>query len=123
MTWKWLESTRALQREAFNLDPDRDVNDIPAQIARIKDNFIATIVELVELLNETKWKYWSHEAPWVRRQRVLEEAVDANHFIGNMLVAVGVTDEEYEEAYQRKQEENRERQRVNYVSAQAEENT
>jgi hypothetical protein len=119
--WRWLSSTRDLQREAFDLDPDRDLDDVGAQATRIKDNVLAAMVELVEMLNEVKWKYWSHEEPWVRRDLVLKEAVDVNHFVGNALVAMGVTDEEYEEAYQAKQEENRERQLRRYVSKQAEE--
>ena len=119
--WQWLESTRALQRDAFGLDPDRDVRDVAAQAIRVKDNVLAAIVELVEMLNEVKWKYWSHEEPWVRRGRVLKEAVDVNHFVANALVAVGVTDEEYKEAYQAKQAENRQRQIDKYVSAQAKE--
>lgn len=117
--WRWLESTRALQREAFGRDPDRDVG-VPHRMARrVRENILAAIVELVEMLNEVKWKYWSHEPAWVRRDRVLKEAVDVNHFIGNALVAVGITDEEYEEAYRAKQEENRARQLRKYVSKQA----
>ncbi len=120
--WRWLDSTRDLQREAFGLDPDRDVG-VPANMAeRVKDNALAAIVEIVEMLNEVKWKYWSHETPWVRRDKVLKEAVDVNHFIANALVAVGITDEEYEEAYRAKQAENRARQIEKYVSAQAKEN-
>jgi hypothetical protein len=118
--WRWLASTRELQRDTFGRDPDRNVGDVPAQVASIKDNFIAAVVEMVELLNEVKWKYWSHEDPWIRRDRLLKEAVDVNHFIGNILVEAGITDDEYEEAYRAKQEENRERQRRRYVSQQAE---
>lgn len=115
--WSWLESTRRLQREAFGLDPTpREVAD---QAASVKDNVLAAVVELVEMLNEVKWKYWSHEEPWVRRDRVLKEAVDVNHFVANALVAVGVTDEEYEEAYRAKQEENRQRQIEKYQSRQS----
>lgn len=107
----------------FNLDPD-EYHDWPdGMAAAVKDNVLAAMVELVELLNEVKWKYWSHEEAWVRRDRVLKEAVDVNHFIGNILCAVGITDDEYEAAYRAKQEENRQRQRDKYVSAQALENS
>lgn len=120
--WRWLESTRDLQRDAFGIDPDRDRNWPARQAERVKENFIAAIVELVEMLNEVKWKYWSHEEPWVRREKVLAEAVDVAHFLANILVSIQVTDDEWEEAYRAKQEENRERQRRKYVSKQAEEN-
>ena len=66
---------------------------------------------------EYSWKHWATDAPFVERQRVLEEAVDAGHFLANILVAIGVTDEEWEEAYQAKQERNRERMRSKTYSA------
>jgi hypothetical protein len=115
--WRWLESTARLQAESFGFDASR--HDVQTQAWHIKENFVAAIVELVEMLNEVKWKYWSHEAAWVRRDKVLEEAVDVAHFLGNVLVEIGVTDDEWEEAYQAKQEENRERQRRKYESKQS----
>lgn len=120
--WRWLDSTVRLQREAFGFDLDEMHDDAEAQAAAVKENILAAIVELVEMLNEVKWKYWSHEEPWVRRDRVLKEAVDVNHFVGNALASVGITDDEYEEAYRAKQQENRDRQKRKYVSQQAEEN-
>jgi len=119
--WQWLDSTRTLQREAFGLDSARFYENPGVQAESVKDNVLAAIVELVETLNEVKWKYWSHEEPWIRRDRVLKEVVDVQHFIGNILVAMEITDEEYEEAYQAKQQENRDRQRLKYVSKQAKE--
>lgn len=58
----------------------------------------------------------------MNRQRVLEELVDVGHFLANMLVAIGVTDEEWEAAYRQKQDENRRRQATGYVAAQGKEN-
>lgn len=119
--WRWLESTRALQRDAFHRDP-KLIQDNPGEVGKsVLENFTPIIVEMVELLNEVKWKYWSHEEPWVRRDRVIAEAVDVMHFLGNILVAVGATDDELEEAYRAKQQENRDRQLRKYVSQQAEE--
>lgn len=119
--WRWLDSTRDLQRDAFGLDPDRDVGNPAGQAQRVQENFVAAVVELVELLNEVKWKYWSHEEPWVRRDHVLKEGVDVLHFLGNIFVAFGVTDDELWEAYREKQRENYDRQARKYVSKQAEE--
>lgn len=39
------------------------------------------------------------------------------HFLANILIAVGVTDDEFERAYQAKQSVNRARQRDGYVAA------
>lgn len=57
----------------------------------------------------------------MNRQRVLDEIVDVLHFVANMLVTIGVTDDELEAAYQAKQEVNRQRQRDRYVAAQGKE--
>lgn len=59
---------------------------------------------------EFAWKYWATDPAFVNRDHLIEELVDVNHFIANMLVAVGVTDEEWQAAYQAKQRVNRERQ-------------
>ena len=59
---------------------------------------------------EFSWKYWATDDPFVNREEVIEELVDVNHFVANMLVAVGVTDDEWEAAYRGKQQVNRERQ-------------
>lgn len=120
--WRWLEATRELQRIGFQLDPDQMIGNVIAQRDSVKENVLAAMVELVEVLNEVKWKYWSHEEVWVRRDAVLKEVVDVHHFTGNILVTLGVTDEEYEEAYQEKQRQNIQRQLDKYVSAQAKEN-
>jgi hypothetical protein len=117
--WEWLRSTVELQRDAYGFE----VDDIPGHAAReapvVKENALAAIVELVELLGEVKWKYWSHEEPWVRRGAVLEEAVDVMHFLANILTAIGVSDDELWEAYRAKQQRNRDRQAAKYVSRQA----
>lgn len=114
--WKWLESTAALQREAFGLDPTpRD----PAEVAgTLKENILAAFVELAETSVEFSWKYWAVDAPFFNRERIIGELVDVNHFVANMLVAVGCTDEEWEKAYQAKQEKNRRRMASGTYSAQ-----
>ena len=110
--WKWLESTRRLQQDVFGRF---SVGTHEAVAAGVKDNVLPLIVEAVELLNEVSWKYWAHDEPFVRRAEVLNEAVDIAHFLGNILVEIGVTDEEWEEAYQAKQKENERRQREGYL--------
>lgn len=105
--WRWLESTVELQRDYFRQPVGE--RPIPEQAASLKDNAFALIMELAEMAVEYKWKPWSIDEPYVNRERVLKEAVDAGHFLANMLVAIGVTDEEWEEAYQAKQQINRER--------------
>jgi len=110
--WKWLESTKKLQREAYGFDADAMTVEERAQ--SVKENVLALVDEAMEVLHEVKWKYWSHDEPFVHRDFVRNECVDVGHFLANILVAIGVTDEEWERAYQWKQDVNRARQRDGY---------
>ena len=106
--WRWLESTVALQREAYGREQPKDV---PSQTQAIKDNLLAALVELAgEVPREFAWKFWAHDEPWINREKFLDEMVDVGHFLANMLIAVGITDEEWELHYRMKQEVNRRRQ-------------
>ena len=104
----WLASTAELQREAYSHVAD------PASAERtsrsVRENVLPLIVEAVELLNNVSWKYWAHDEPFVDRDEVLKEAVDVAHFLANILVAVGVADDEFWSAYREKQALNLERQ-------------
>lgn len=112
--WKWLESTVALQRDAYGFDPARLERDVRTRADAIRDNVLPLVVEAVELLDNVSWKYWAHDEPFVDRERVLKEAVDVAHFLANVLTAIGATDEEFWEAYRRKQAANAARQRDGY---------
>ena len=112
--WRWLASTEALQREAFGLTPPDDAAGVAATL---KDNLLAATIELAETSVEFSWKYWAVDAPFFNRERIVEELVDVNHFVANMLVAMRVTDEEWEAAYQAKQEKNRRRMASGEYSA------
>jgi hypothetical protein len=105
--WKWLESTDDLQRNTYGYVYDSWDEEMLCDY--LDWNQTAAVQELAELREEFFWKPWATDAPFVNRDRILSEAVDVNHFIGNMLVALGVTDEEYEEAYRAKQDKNRRR--------------
>lgn len=111
--WKWLESTKKLQRDAYGFDAD--ALDTAGQAESVKENVLPLMVEALELLNEVSWKYWAHDEPFVNRREVLREAVDIGHFLGNILVAIEVTDEEWAAAYQAKQQVNRQRQLDGYT--------
>lgn len=109
--WKWLESTRQLQEEFYGAI-------YPIQGEALADyvvmNHSALVAEATELLSEFGWKAWVKDRGWVNRENALKEAVDVAHFLGNILSAIGVTDQEWEDAYRAKQEVNRQRQRDGY---------
>lgn len=116
-TWRWLESTTDLQSNTYGYDLPGMAAD-PAKAAPYMFwNLFAAFIELAELAQEFSWKPWAVDEPFVNRQRVIDETVDANHFLGNILTAVGVTDEEYAAAYRRKQDKNRARKASGSYSA------
>jgi dimeric dUTPase (all-alpha-NTP-PPase superfamily) len=114
--WRWLASTEALQREAYGADPDATRGSVQAQAESLKWNALAAFVELGEATREFSWKHWASDGPFVNRDRLLGELVDIAHFMGNMLIAVGVTDDEWAAAYQAKQAVNRARQHDGYTA-------
>lgn len=109
--WKWLESTDQLQRETYGYGNMYVVaKENPEVLCEYLDwNQTAAVQELAELREEFSWKPWAMDQPFVNRDRILKEAVDVAHFLGNILTAIGVTDEQWEAAYQEKQEINRQR--------------
>jgi hypothetical protein len=115
--WEWLKSTKELQTEVYNYDLDWWVDGLgigaPSVVkelsAYIDWNMTAAVQEMAEARIEFSWKPWAVDQPFDNKERLLNEIVDVNHFLGNVLTAMGVTDEEYAAAYQAKQQKNRER--------------
>lgn len=111
-SWHWLESTVDLQREAYG------DHDQPKQGEALADsvmmNATALASELHEALAEVGWKPWATPRGWLNRDAYIGELVDVGHFLANLLVAVGCTDEEWEERYRAKQVLNLRRQRDGY---------
>lgn len=111
--WNWLSSTRDLQENIYNYDYDflrhAHKRGGKALVGYLDWNTTAAVQELAELREEFSWKPWAMDRPFYDRDRILAEAVDCLHFIGNILSGIGVTDEELWEAYRRKQQINRDR--------------
>lgn len=104
----WLASTQELQRMSFGTDPATLEGGDAAEY--IRWNSLAAVDELMEALHEVDWKPWTVTEDGIRnRDDFAEELVDAMHFIANMLVCAGVTDEELSEIYRGKQQKNRDR--------------
>lgn len=120
--WEWLSSTKELQENTYNYDYDffrhahnRGRTDLVDYLDKMTT---AAVQELAEIREEFSWKPWATDKPFVKRDRILAESVDVLHFIGNILTAIGVDDEEFWEAYRRKQQINRDRQASGNYSAQ-----
>lgn len=126
--WKWLESTKELQEGTYSYDFQlmRTTHQSAVEeghqgshLTKFIDwNQVAAVQELAEVREEFSWKPWAVDHPFVHRDRVRDEIIDVMHFLGNILVAIDVTDEELEEAYRQKQEINRRRHASGTYSAQ-----
>lgn len=115
----WLNTTRDMQKHVYGRDLVNMTEDEKRQYITVM--FRAAICELVEASDETDWKPWAtrdDDALAVPNPAIFcSEIVDAQMFLANMLVAAGVTDEEYEVIYRAKWEKNVARQRRgDYVS-------
>jgi len=109
--WRWLESTRQLQAETYGYTFPMDDDALAWYVTW---NHTAAVKELGEALDEVGWKPWGKRRGWIDRDAFITELVDAVHFIGNMAVAAGCTDEEWERRYRAKRTINQERQRDGY---------
>lgn len=110
-SWRWLASTKELQENTYGYKFESEhIDHHPRLLAEyIEWNVFAAYQELAELSVEFSWKPWATDAAFVNRARVRDEAIDVLHFVGNILTAIGVTDEELAIHYQQKQEKNRRR--------------
>jgi dimeric dUTPase (all-alpha-NTP-PPase superfamily) len=111
VAWKWLASTKELQEEVYGyIFKDLDLSSDEEQLLKadyINWNQTAAVQELAEVREEFSWKPWATDAPFVNTTRIRDEIIDVMHFLGNILVSIGVDDEELAEAYRQKQEINR----------------
>lgn len=110
-SWRWLSSTHDLQQNTYG-------QNLPKHGEALADyvlmNVAALLVEIGEASSEVGWKPWALPRGWLNREAFIGELVDAGHFLANMLVAVGCTDNEWETRYREKQTRNIQRQRDGY---------
>jgi len=115
---KWLDMTKKLQKEVYFIEFDKFEGDRPQNIRNLVEymrwNMLAVDDELAEMRQAISWKPWQHDAPYADREEILKEAVDVLHFIANMIVAAGGTDEELNKLYMQKMEKNKKRQLEGY---------
>jgi hypothetical protein len=116
----WLSTTRKIQTEIYGRDP-ASLEGLELQ-QFLHWNHSAAVVELSEAIEETRWKPWAileKDEPVIPNKAIFaSECVDALMFIANMLVAAGVSDEEFQVIYRAKWEKNisRQQQAGGYIS-------
>jgi hypothetical protein len=116
---EWLEEQRQLQVEGAAYgktegDPEKVCKDPEAMARHYQWNYAAISQELSELMDEVGWKPWA-TSRHMNRQQVMAEAVDALHFLANMLLGVGATGEELTAIYEAKIQKNLLRWRSDYT--------
>lgn len=115
---EWLKRTRDLQKNVYKIDYDAMTGDAPEKINNlieyIRWNMLAIDDELAEMRQPLSWKPWQADEPYADREEVIKEAVDVLHFVANIIVACGGTDEELDRFYLQKMEKNRKRQSAGY---------
>lgn len=115
---KWLEATRRLQTECYNVDYGLFEGEHPDTLWEIIEylrwNMLAIDDELAEVRKAISWKPWQADEPYVDRKEVLKECVDVLHFVANIICAVGGTDKELNEEYLAKMQKNADRQKKGY---------
>ena len=114
--WRWLASTRELQERVYGHDFRAMARSTRMMCDYLTHMAFAAINELVEAAYEFEWKRWTTDQAWYDREAIVEELIDTAHFIGNMAVALGVSDEEWTRRYMAKQERNRQRMENKYSS-------
>lgn len=114
----WLRKTKDLQENVYFINYEEMSGDKPQAIRKFVEylrwNMLAVDDELAEMRQAISWKPWQHDAPYADREEVIKEAVDVLHFVANIIVAAGGTDEELNKFYLEKMEKNRQRQLNGY---------
>lgn len=114
----WLKRTQELQKDVYFINYEEMEGDKPQNIRRFVEylrwNMLAVDDELAEMRQAISWKPWQHDAPYADREEVIKEAVDVLHFVANIIVAAGGTDEMLDKFYIEKMERNKQRQLNGY---------
>jgi phosphopantothenoylcysteine synthetase/decarboxylase len=114
----WLRRTRDLQENVYFINYEEMEGDKPQNIRKLVEymrwNMLAIDDELAEMRQAISWKPWQHDAPYADREEIVKEAVDVLHFVANIIVAAGGTDEMLDKFYIEKMERNKERQLKGY---------
>ena len=112
MFHSWLAEQKQHQENDYGFDFEKTRGNRAALADFLTWNFAATIEELGEMMHEVAWAPWKIGRGLVSsesRERALGEAVDVLHFLGNVLNALDITDEDLSEAYDKKLGINRDR--------------
>lgn len=108
-----------IQRQIQSRHMGGDPAELPHEVKRrfIRDMTLATVVELAEALDETRWKPWAKfdpTQPVVNREKFRGELADVFIFLMNLMLVGDITVSEFMQAVDAKQNINIKRQLEGY---------
>lgn len=110
----FLEMQLGQQRRVYSVDPPTLLGEDRARYVR--ENVLAAIKELTEVLDCYEWKPWHRGIPAYAmgmsvepRQHIAEELVDIMKFVFNIALVEGLTDADLEATWDYKARKNAER--------------
>jgi hypothetical protein len=113
---RWLGQTKEVQEGVFGINAETLSDEDYAHAWETAAFSVG--VEVAEATAHVPWKPWSKKrgrpVDAIQREKAVKELVDAAHFLANLFVLLGVTDEELETEYAIKTEENIRRQKGDY---------
>lgn len=109
---EWLSAMEQLQEIAYGAHYD-DFSDGYRGDSMMM-NLLALHGEISEMGDEMGWKTWASPRGWINREAVIAEAVDAMHFLANLLKHARCTGSELTAAYKAKMLKNLDRQIAGY---------
>lgn len=84
------------------------------KVEYVRTYVLAGVAELIEALDETSWKPWSHGDPWIDEEALGKEMIDVMHFAVNVFLAAGWDADRVHERFLAKNQINRDRQAQKY---------
>lgn len=108
---EWLRTQRTLQKESYGVDFDTMSDE--ERITFITWNVLALTDELHEALAEIGWKPWA-TSRHINTEALQGELVDAMHFLGNLILASGMSADRLMRLYRAKRATNAKRQENGY---------
>lgn len=111
----WLERTKVVQEQVYGYD--YATMSVADKSAYVQTMLFAAMVELGECSREFAWKPWATDEAYLNREKLVFEIIDALHFLGDILVCLGVDGRELNHKYTVKLDENIARKKSNQYKA------
>lgn len=124
---EWQEFLYEKRNQQLGFNHGQKAEKVYELTERIRFNVEAMHQELAELVDHLPWKQWKtyevggHEPAYkLPIEELIYEAIDLQHFLNNIYLALGLTQDEVDRFYLAKIKENYRRQSQEYANGRAE---